>query len=97
MLALNCAKIPKINIFIGESGLPEDFEVNGDLGEARNLNAKDIPICISSSKVFRFRYLTVWCLACVVIGILFNMIVFFFSIYTVSTSFLLYSLRKQTK
>lgn len=50
-VALNCTKIPKIEIFLGESGKPEDFEVIGDLGESLTLNAKDVPICISSSKV----------------------------------------------
>ena len=50
-VALNCTKIPKVEIFVGESGNPEDFEVNGDLGHALSLKAFDIPICISSSKV----------------------------------------------
>ena len=50
-VALNCTKIPKVEIFLGESGSPEDFEVNGDLGEALSLQARNIPICISSSKV----------------------------------------------
>jgi exosome complex RNA-binding protein Rrp42 (RNase PH superfamily) len=50
-VALNCTKIPKVDIFLGESGLPEDFEVNGDLGESTSLNAKELPICVSSSKV----------------------------------------------
>lgn len=53
-VALNCTKIPKVEIFLGESGCPEDFEVTGDLGEALSLNAKNIPICISSSKVLVF-------------------------------------------
>ena len=50
-VALNCTKIPKVEVFLGESGSPEDFEVTGDLGEALSLNAKDVPIGISSSKV----------------------------------------------
>lgn len=50
-VALNCTKIPKVQIFLGESGKPEDFEVNGDLGESISLNAKNIPICVSSAKV----------------------------------------------
>ena len=55
-IALNCTKIPKVQIFLGESGKPEDFEVNGDLGESISLNAKSIPICVSSAKV-RCNYL----------------------------------------
>ena len=50
-VALNCTKIPKVRIFLGESGKPEDFEVNGDLGESISLNARNIPICVSSAKV----------------------------------------------
>ena len=54
-VALNCTKIPKVEIFLGESGSPEDFEVNGDLGEALSLQALNIPICISSSKVTNLK------------------------------------------
>lgn len=50
-IALNCTKIPKIEVYVGESGIPEDFEVTGDLGEAILLNARDLPICVSSCKV----------------------------------------------
>ena len=55
-VALNCTKIPKVEIFLGESGSPEDFEVNGDLGEALSLKASNIPICISSSKVCNYLH-----------------------------------------
>lgn len=50
-VALNSTKIPKVDVFLGESGMPEDFEVNGDLGESTLLKAKELPICVSSSKV----------------------------------------------
>ena len=50
-VALNCTKLPKIELFVGESGSYEDFEVFGDLGEATSLNASNVPICISSSKI----------------------------------------------
>ncbi len=50
-VALNCTKIPKIELFVGESGSMEDFEVCGDLGEAVTLNAIHVPLCISSCKI----------------------------------------------
>ena len=50
-VALNCTKIPKIELFVGESGNMEDFEVCGDLGEAITLNAIHVPICVSSCKI----------------------------------------------
>jgi exosome complex RNA-binding protein Rrp42 (RNase PH superfamily) len=55
-IALNCTKIPKIEVYVGESGNPEDFEVTGDLGEAILLNARDIPICVSSCKVIYYEF-----------------------------------------
>ena len=41
-VALNCTKIPKVELFAGESGALEDFEVCGDLGEALPLDAAQV-------------------------------------------------------
>jgi 3' exoribonuclease family, domain 1 len=50
-VALNCTKIPKVELFAGESGQPEDFEVCGDIGEAVPIEAANVPICVTSCKV----------------------------------------------
>jgi len=43
-VALNCTKIPKVELFVGESGVLEDFEVCGDLGEALSLDAAKVGV-----------------------------------------------------
>jgi hypothetical protein len=50
-VALNCTLIPKIELFVGESGSAEDFEICGDVSEATKLKAENFPICVSSAKV----------------------------------------------
>jgi exosome complex RNA-binding protein Rrp42 (RNase PH superfamily) len=54
-VALNCTVIPKVEIYVGESGRAEDFEISGDISDATKLKAENFPICVSSSKV-RYRH-----------------------------------------
>ena len=51
-VALKGAKIPKIELIDGESGLPEDFELaSGDLADAIPLPLSNIPLIFTISKV----------------------------------------------
>jgi exosome complex RNA-binding protein Rrp42 (RNase PH superfamily) len=49
--ALKTVKIPKTELIIGESGRFEDFDISGDLADARPMPINDIPICITAAKV----------------------------------------------
>ena len=49
--ALRCTRIPKTELIVGESGRHEDFDVSSDLAEARNLQLKDVPLCVTAFKV----------------------------------------------
>lgn len=49
--ALKAAKVPKVNKIIGESGVEEDFEVSGDLGEAVGIGCSKVPLFITVVKI----------------------------------------------
>jgi len=49
---MNCTKIPKVNLSLGESGIMEDFDVVGDLFECRKIDCSKLPIIISIIKVY---------------------------------------------
>lgn len=49
--ALKCTLLPKVDLLIGESGTPEEFEVSGDICDAVSLPFKSLPVCISIYKV----------------------------------------------
>jgi hypothetical protein len=54
--ALQCTVIPRTDVYLGESGLPEDFEVSGDICDAASLAGLitvGAPLCITTSKVKR--------------------------------------------
>jgi hypothetical protein len=54
--ALQCTVIPRTEVYHGESGLPEDFEVSGDICDAASLAGLitvGAPLCITTSKVKR--------------------------------------------
>jgi exosome complex RNA-binding protein Rrp42 (RNase PH superfamily) len=53
-IAMNCTKIPKTILAMGESGFMEDFDVIGDLFEAGRINCNKLPIIISIVKVIIF-------------------------------------------
>ena len=40
-----------MDIYVGESGRAEDFEISGDISDATKLKAENFPVCVSSSKV----------------------------------------------
>ena len=55
LVALQCTSIPRTEMFLGESGLPEDFEVCGDIGDAVDFSivaAANTPVCVTIYKVF---------------------------------------------
>lgn len=49
--ALKCTHIPKTEVFIGESGRPEDFEVSGDVVDAMLFEPTSIPLCVTITKI----------------------------------------------
>mmetsp|Transcript_11457 Transcript_11457/g.18687 ORF Transcript_11457/g.18687 Transcript_11457/m.18687 type:complete len:306 (-) Transcript_11457:94-1011(-) len=49
--ALKCTRIPKTEVFIGESGRPEDFEVSGDVVDAMPFEPPSIPLCVTITKI----------------------------------------------
>lgn len=49
--ALKCTVIPKTEVFVGESGRPEDFEVCSDITDAVPFAPSSIPLCITSTKI----------------------------------------------
>ncbi|CAN0115080.1 unnamed protein product [Phaeothamnion confervicola] len=54
-VALNTARVPRVTLVTGESGLGDDFELSGDVADAAPIaGAKNAPICISLSKVGGF-------------------------------------------
>lgn len=50
-VAFQCCQVPKINLFAGESGNAEDFEISGDLSDATFMNIARIPILVTVLKV----------------------------------------------
>lgn len=69
--ALQCTVIPRTEVFLGESGMPEDFEVSGDICDAVSLAAVAIagaPLCITASKVIFFLLFTSFLLLVFEIG-----------------------------
>lgn len=53
-VALQCTKVPKLELSVGESGSAEDFEVSGDLADALRLHVDKVPITITVYKVIAF-------------------------------------------
>lgn len=51
LIALSCTNIPATQPIPGESGLLEDFEVQGDLSAGSPVKVKDLPLFITVSKV----------------------------------------------
>lgn len=49
--ALKCTRIPKTEVYIGESGRPEDFEVSGDVVDAMLFEPPSIPLCVTVTKI----------------------------------------------
>ena len=49
--ALLCTKLPQLQMKVGDSGLPENFDVCGDISSTVALPTKDLPICLSVAKV----------------------------------------------
>lgn len=49
--ALKCTHIPKTEVFIGESGRPEDFEVSGEIIDAVLFEPSSLPLCVTVTKV----------------------------------------------
>ena len=52
--ALNCTKVPKLELIVGESGEVEDFDLCGDFGDAYPLECSKIPIILTILKVDLF-------------------------------------------
>ncbi len=50
-VALNCTKIPKVELCAGASGAMETFEVCGDLGDGTSIKTDNVPLCITMVKV----------------------------------------------
>jgi exosome complex RNA-binding protein Rrp42 (RNase PH superfamily) len=57
-VALSQTKIPKTEIYMSESNIPDDFEVCGDISEAVLFNCEMVPICMTVVKVSGDRILT---------------------------------------
>ena len=49
--ALQCTILPKVLLKFGDSGIPETFEVKGDLSESSSLEADTVPLCLSVAKI----------------------------------------------
>eukprot|EP00605_Chrysophyceae_sp_TOSAG23-4_P000026 GSChrysophyteH1.ASY1.ANO1.26.1 assembled CDS len=50
-LALQSTRVPRVDVVIGESGKPDDFQICGDIEEAHPLPINSIPLCITIAKV----------------------------------------------
>lgn len=51
LLALNCTKEPKVELYPGESGEMEDFDISGDISEGLPVDTTNVPICITVLKI----------------------------------------------
>ena len=49
--ALLCTKLPQLQMKVGDSGQPENFDVNGDISATVGLSKNDLPICLTMAKV----------------------------------------------
>ena len=49
--ALVCTKLPKVQVKVGDSGQPENFDVDGDISTTVGLATNDLPICHTMAKV----------------------------------------------
>lgn len=49
--ALQRTAIPKILLKLGDHGIPETFEVKGDVSDSNYLNAKRVPLCLCVAKI----------------------------------------------
>ena len=49
--ALLCTKLPKLQMKMGDSGQPENFDVEGDMSSAVGLSTNDLPVCLTMAKV----------------------------------------------
>lgn len=49
--ALQCTILPKVLLKLGDSGVPETFEVQGDVSDSSYLKADRVPICLSVAKI----------------------------------------------
>jgi exosome complex RNA-binding protein Rrp42 (RNase PH superfamily) len=49
--ALKCTHVPKTEVFVGESGRPEDFEVSGEIIDAVLFEPASLPLCVTVTKV----------------------------------------------
>ena len=50
-VALNCTKVPKVELCAGASGKMEAFEICGDLGDGVSIETDRVPICVTMVKV----------------------------------------------
>lgn len=50
-VALRSCRFPKVDLYAGESGAMEDFEIAGDLSESISIDALKIPILLTILKV----------------------------------------------
>jgi exosome complex component RRP42 len=49
--ALQTTKIPRLELLTGPSGVPNDFEVVGDVSAALDFPAEQVPLCITLAKI----------------------------------------------
>jgi exosome complex component RRP42 len=49
--ALQATKVPKVEVFLGESGKGEDFEISSHLGDAISQDVSNVPICVTACKL----------------------------------------------
>jgi exosome complex RNA-binding protein Rrp42 (RNase PH superfamily) len=50
-LSLQCCKIPKVDLFEGDGGNVEDFDVSGDLADSHYFDVRTVPILMSAYKL----------------------------------------------
>jgi exosome complex RNA-binding protein Rrp42 (RNase PH superfamily) len=55
-VALNCTKVPKVELCAGTSGSMESFEVCGDLGDGYAINTDGVPVCVTMVKVSKLKF-----------------------------------------
>eukprot|EP01038_Epipyxis_sp_PR26KG_P005484 gene5484-7593_t len=51
LVALDCLKVPKVELSVGESGTMEDFSISGDLSHSSRLKVNNVPVCVTLSKI----------------------------------------------